>query len=55
MKDIDSDTMQDFLNWLSDREQDIADGSEDFGELRAIFYSLFDRNAGEKVEHDPCW
>jgi len=55
MENIDGDTMQDFINWLSDREQDIADGVEDFGGLRAIFFSLFGRNAGEKVEPDPFW
>lgn len=55
MENIDGDTMQDFINWLSEREQDIADGVEDFGELRPIFFSLFGRNAGEKPEHGPCW
>lgn len=56
MKDLNGDQMQDLINWLAGRESDIADGVEDFFELREIFFSLFERNAGEPVvENEIPW
>jgi hypothetical protein len=56
MNDLDGDQMQDLIIWLAGRERDIADGVDDFFELREIFFSLFGRNAGEPVdESDMVW
>lgn len=54
-REISPDTMQDLLIWLKYRENDIADGIEDFGELRTLFFELYGRNAGEEDEAEPCW
>ena len=54
MNKLDDDQMQDLINWLAGRESDIASGSEDFFELREIFFSLFGRNAGEPVGVNEC-
>ena len=55
LEKVDDDTMQDFLIWLSGREDDIADGVEDFGALRNLFHQLVGRNAGEPESQEPLW
>lgn len=55
MNKVDNDTMQNFLDWLKSREDDIAYGIEDFDELRDLFYQLYGRNAGEKDKEKPLW
>ncbi len=49
MGNVDPDVMQDFLIWLSGRENDIAEGVEDFGDLQELFLQLHGRNAGEEI------
>ena len=44
MEQLPGDVMQDLINWLVDRECDIADGVEDFGELRRVFKLLIGRD-----------
>mgnify|MGYP006909080876 CR=1 FL=1 len=55
MVTIDNDTMQDFILWLRNREEDIANGREDFGDLRELFHQVFDRNADEPPIDTPLW
>lgn len=52
---IDPDTWQDFLIWLSVHEYDIEIGINDFGDLRGIFYEVIGRNAGEPDNDEPIW
>lgn len=55
MDKVDPDTMQDFLIWLSNHEEDIAIGINDFDELRDLFYQLYGRNAGDTDDNKPLW
>lgn len=50
LEKIDGDVVQDFLIWISGREEDIANGTEDFWELQEFFEQLMGRKAGEKQE-----
>jgi hypothetical protein len=50
LEKIDGDVMQDFSIWISGREEDIANGTEDFYQLQEFFEQLIGRKAGEKQE-----
>lgn len=53
MNEISGDVMQDLVLWLSAHEYEIESGENDFGDLRELFFELFDRNAGEDENGKP--
>lgn len=55
MNEILDDTMQDLILWLHNHEHEIESGENDFGELRQLFYELFDRKAGENSNIESVW
>ena len=56
MINIDGDDAQDFINWMHTHELDIANDINDFGELKNVFFAIFDRHAGDsKLDSMGIW
>ncbi len=55
MKNIDPDTAQDFLIWLSSHESDIQNEVNDFGDLKDLFCQLFSRYPGYREDGCALW
>jgi len=47
---ISLENIERLMIWLADREDDIAEGNEDFTVLRGLFHELFDRQPGEPAD-----